>query len=218
MKKKVKTTTEGKLRKRDRWCYEKADLEQGAWFLNDHQGEKLAVLLPEDRDRPIERGKNARLFTRNFGSAEWHLRGTYTFEKAKRRGHEHLYEYARDLEEELIDQIKRAPKETTTFSKPAATTGADTASEAPHWREEISACDGLEIHPVHIVEIAEDGTVYCEPCEPEQAQFWSVYGHLRSGGVLCFEDFASASEARHFAHALLEEWPNLRTFGLWDES
>ena len=104
---------------------------------------------------------------------------------------------------------------TTTSPKAAATTPPGTAPEAPHWREEISACDGLEIHPVHVVEIGEDGTAYCEQCEPEQARFWSVFGHLRSGGVLCFGDFASASEARHFAHALLDEWPKLRTFGLW---
>ncbi len=53
-----------------------------------------------------------------------------------------------------------------------------------------------------------------ERCEPEAAEFWSVYGHDRTGGVLCFEDFPTQAQARAFADRLLEVWPHLNSRGL----
>ena len=88
-------------------------------------------------------------------------------------------------------------------------------TKAPWWRGEIPSFDGLEIHPVRELIDEEDGSGYCEQCAPDEAHFWSVYGHLRSGGVLCLEDFATEAEARAFARRLLDAWPNLQTFGLW---
>lgn len=51
-------------------------------------------------------------------------------------------------------------------------------------------------------------------CTPEDAEFWSVYGHCRSGGVLCLEDFPTETEAHAFAKRLLDAWPHLNTYGL----
>lgn len=78
----------------------------------------------------------------------------------------------------------------------------------------IHAFDGLEIHPVRELTDETDGTRYCEQCTPQEAQFWSVYGHLREGGVLCLEDFETEAAARRYAHNLLADWPHLHTFGL----
>lgn len=85
-------------------------------------------------------------------------------------------------------------------------------AQAPWWISEIADCDGLELHPVR--EITDGGVPYCEQCEPGEAQFWSVFGHLKEGGVVCFEDFETEAPARLFAEELLAAWPHLRTYGL----
>lgn len=86
----------------------------------------------------------------------------------------------------------------------------------PWWMMAIRQYDGLEIHPVRNIESdPATGNIFCEPCEPEEAHLWSVYGHLIEGGVQCFEDFATEAEARAFAMKLLDAYPHLRIFGLW---
>jgi hypothetical protein len=72
----------------------------------------------------------------------------------------------------------------------------------------------LEIHPVQERADTDDGFSYCEQCTPEEADFWSVYGHLREGGVLCLEDFTTEAEARAFAETLLSAWPWLHAHGI----
>jgi len=84
----------------------------------------------------------------------------------------------------------------------------------PWWMMEIASFDGLELHPVQELTDERDGSQYCEQCDPDAAHFWSVYGHLKEGGVLCLEDFASEAEGRAFAKTLLDTYPNLRTYGL----
>lgn len=96
----------------------------------------------------------------------------------------------------------------------------------PRWMMEILDCDGLEIHPVRDLfwNDDEEGTrpfqgdphrkTCCEVCQPEKAHFWSVYGHCRTGGVECFDDFPTEAEARRFAEWLLAAYPHLHTFGL----
>jgi hypothetical protein len=89
-----------------------------------------------------------------------------------------------------------------------------TQTAVPFWFYRLVEFDGLEIHPVR--ECTEDDRfTYCEPCSPEKADFWSVYGHLREGGVECFEDFKTEAEARAFAETLLSAWPWLQTHGIW---
>ncbi len=96
----------------------------------------------------------------------------------------------------------------------------------PRWMMEICDYDGLELHPVHDqrwddeergprpFNIPDDHETWCEPCEEHEAHFWSVYGHLKTGGIECFEDFETETAARRFAEKLLEAYPHLREFGL----
>ena len=87
----------------------------------------------------------------------------------------------------------------------------------PWWMMEIRRFDGLEVHPVReLSPEAEGGPIPCEQCDPEDAHFWSVYGHCIEGGVDCLEDFPSEAQARAFAERLLEAYPHLRKFGLLD--
>jgi hypothetical protein len=84
----------------------------------------------------------------------------------------------------------------------------------PWWFYRILEFDGLEIHPVRERTDPDDGFRYCEQCAPDAADFWSVYGQLREGGVLCFEDFTTEAEARAFAESLLHAWPHLQPNGI----
>jgi hypothetical protein len=77
----------------------------------------------------------------------------------------------------------------------------------PFWMRDIHQFDGLEIHPCR-AESVEKGTPFIEQCTPESAEFWSVYGHYKTGGVSCFEDFPTKAQARAFAARLLEAWPH----------
>lgn len=79
----------------------------------------------------------------------------------------------------------------------------------PDWMLDIQSFDALEIHPCALVAIDGDGTEIVEQCEPEQAHFWTVYGHYRAGGVDAFEDFATEAEAVAFHDGLLVAHPHL---------
>lgn len=57
--------------------------------------------------------------------------------------------------------------------------------------------DDIEIMPVF-----EDNNGNCEPCEPEQANFYSVYLHQVTGGVQCIADLPTEKEANEFAKLL----------------
>lgn len=92
----------------------------------------------------------------------------------------------------------------------------------PFWMQEIQSYDALEVHPVRDINWNEDeqgerpfspiddNETWCEPCRSEEAHFWSVYGHLKEGGMLCFEDFATEAEARAFAATLYQIYPHLQ--------
>lgn len=54
----------------------------------------------------------------------------------------------------------------------------------------IPPWDDIEIQPCREVD---DSTI--EVCEPEDAQFWSVYLRQVSGGVQCIADVAGRKEA-----------------------
>jgi hypothetical protein len=83
-------------------------------------------------------------------------------------------------------------------------------SAAPFWFQTIQSYDGLELAPVSEYEDKE-GCRFCERVDdPQDAHFWSVYGHLPVGGVECLEDFPSEQEAMDFANHLLAIYPNLR--------
>lgn len=92
----------------------------------------------------------------------------------------------------------------------------------PFWMQEIHNYDALEIHPVRDVlwdETTQGGRpfhaddnneAWCEPCKPHEAHFWSVYGHLIQGGIVCFDDFATEADANHFATKLCSIYPHLQ--------
>ncbi len=92
----------------------------------------------------------------------------------------------------------------------------------PFWMMDIKRYEGLEVHPVRDMNwnAAEQGPrpfspedgheTRREPCQPHEAQFWSVYGRAQSSEIVCFEDFATEDEAYAFAEKLLEAYPHLR--------
>ena len=44
---------------------------------------------------------------------------------------------------------------------------------------------------------------------PEEAAFWTVYGHYKTGGVDAFEDFPAEGEALAFHDRLIVAYPHL---------
>lgn len=60
--------------------------------------------------------------------------------------------------------------------------------------------NGLEIAPIK--EYEENGQKFAEVCEPEEAEFWSVYVHLTEGGAMCIADVTSLEEAEKLAEFL----------------
>ena len=74
--------------------------------------------------------------------------------------------------------------------------------------------DGLEVSPVKVYPMADGDSIFCEVCEPDEAHFWSVYGHLVAGGVECFEDFTTEAEAMAHAEKLLADHPQLQKHGI----
>jgi hypothetical protein len=81
----------------------------------------------------------------------------------------------------------------------------------PDWIRKIRDFDALEIAPCRIVGNDSLGNEIVEPCDdaPEEAAFWTVYGHFRTGGVNAFEDFATEAEALAFHDRLIAAWPHL---------
>lgn len=79
----------------------------------------------------------------------------------------------------------------------------------PWWMMKIRDFDGLEIQPCHKI----DNAAAVEPCKPEEADFWTVYGHYRPGGAMggidAFEDFPTEAEAQKFHDRLIAVYPHL---------
>jgi hypothetical protein len=66
--------------------------------------------------------------------------------------------------------------------------------------------DAVELHPCTIVGTDADGKEIMEQCEENDPAIacWSVYWHVRSGGLVHVEDFATKAEAES-AEALLNK-------------
>lgn len=84
----------------------------------------------------------------------------------------------------------------------------------PWWMMEILDYNGLEVHPVHEEVDPETDDSTCESCQAPEAHFWAVYGHLKTGGINCFEDFPTREKAYAFAEKLLKVYSHLREYGL----
>jgi hypothetical protein len=79
----------------------------------------------------------------------------------------------------------------------------------PHWMRNIRDFDAIEIHPCTVIGNDSMENAIVEQCEPEDAHFWCVFGHLRTGGLDDFEDFASEAEAITFHERLIAAYPRL---------
>ena len=79
----------------------------------------------------------------------------------------------------------------------------------PRWMRRIREFDALEIHPCCLVATTPAGEQIVETCKPTDADFWTVYGHLITGGVEAFEDFASEAQAIRFRDRLAGAYPHL---------
>jgi len=80
---------------------------------------------------------------------------------------------------------------------------------SPRGLLEIREFDALEIHPCAVIGHDGMGTELVEPCAPEEAHFWTVYGHYRTGGVNDLADFATEGEAHAFHDRLISIYPHL---------
>jgi hypothetical protein len=79
----------------------------------------------------------------------------------------------------------------------------------PQWMMRITDFDGLEIGPCAVIGHTDDGEEIAEQCEPAEASFWTVFGHLKTGGVDTIEDFNTEGEAQKFHDRLMAVYPHL---------
>ena len=71
----------------------------------------------------------------------------------------------------------------------------------------VELYDAVEVHGVRDCYTSGQVTV-CE-VDDDNPEFFSVYAHLREGGVECLEDFPTAAAAIEYGSALAarESWP-----------
>jgi hypothetical protein len=79
----------------------------------------------------------------------------------------------------------------------------------PRWMRNIQDFDALEVHPCWVIGNDRMDNPIMEQCEPGNAHFWCVFGHLRTGGLDDFEDFATEAEAIAFHDRLITAYPHL---------
>jgi hypothetical protein len=83
---------------------------------------------------------------------------------------------------DLAEAIRACSDAISSIGKPI-NAAANARSDLP------TPFDGYEIHG--IFEIADDGRRFCEQVPDDEAQFWSVYGHIPGQGVECLGNFKS---------------------------
>jgi hypothetical protein len=80
---------------------------------------------------------------------------------------------------------------------------------SPDWMRNIHDFDALEIHPCCVVGHDSMGSDIVEQCNPQDAHFWTVFGHLRTGGIDDFENFPTEAQAIAFHDQLIAAYPHL---------
>ena len=83
------------------------------------------------------------------------------------------------------------------------------AQLTPSWMMRIRQFDALEIHPCCVVGTTSTGEEIVETSNPSEADFWTVYGHCRSGGIEAFDDFPTEAKAIQFRDRLTVAYPHL---------
>jgi len=105
--------------------------------------------------------------------------------------------------------INPQPEETA-MTQPLPISPIDAAyAITPGWMMRIRDFDALEIHPCAVIGKDSTDNDIVEQCEPNDARFWTVFGHLRTGGLDDFEDFATEAEAIAFHDQVIAAYPHL---------
>ena len=91
-----------------------------------------------------------------------------------------------DFHEVAVWQVKAA-------LEPAFHAGARPESRTDGSGSLMIRFDAYEIHGVR--EFGDGDEAYCEQVPDEQAEFWSLYGHIPGQGVDCIGDFATREHA-----------------------
>ncbi len=82
-----------------KWVYQKADLEQGAYSVADPDKNKVAVIFPNEKDRSIGSSPpNAFLVMRDYKSEGWEEYGPCELEYALTKGNTHIRQYRKEWE------------------------------------------------------------------------------------------------------------------------
>ena len=81
--------------------------------------------------------------------------------------------------------------------KAAFDAGRNTATQPPHQRPEGPVrFDDYEILPCRrYIDMDEPQVSFVEPCEPPEADFWTLYGHIPGEGVEATGDFDTRQHA-----------------------
>jgi len=81
-------------------------------------------------------------------------------------------------------------------------------SDTPFWIRQIPEFEALEIRP-HLVLHGSSCGSYLEPCEPQEAEVWTVNGRYASGDIEPCQDFVTKAEALAFCDQLASRYPHL---------
>jgi hypothetical protein len=81
--------------------------------------------------------------------------------------------------------------------KAAFDAGRNTASQPPHQRTEGPVrFDDYEIQPCRrYIDMDQPHVAFVEPCEPSEADFWTLYGHIPGEGAQAVGDFDTRKHA-----------------------
>jgi len=76
--------------------------------------------------------------------------------------------------------------------------------------QKITDFNTLEVSGIKIFRQGRD-TIH-ERCKPNEANYWTVFGHLRRGGVDDFQDFRTQAQAEKYHDRLLKRYPHFSKF------
>ena len=76
--------------------------------------------------------------------------------------------------------------------------------------QKIADFDTLEISGMKI--FRQGRKIFHERCEPGEANYWTVFGHLRGGGVDDFQDFRTQAQAEKYHDRLRKLYPHFSKF------
>lgn len=97
---------------------------------------------------------------------------------------------ALDFHEVAVWSVLAALKAAYEAGRTAASSPSETGPD------QAKRFDGYEIQPCRrYVDADAPGLSFVEPCEPHEADFWTVYGHVAGEGVHAVGDFEDSAHA-----------------------